>query len=250
MCILALVYQVLSDCPVLVAANRDESRRRRSHAPRPTDENPGRRWFGGRDGVSDGTWLGVNEVGLLATVTNRHDRALPANPRSRGLLCRDILKCEDDRQAESELDRQLSIHDFAGFNLLVVSADNGFVYEHGPTTLRRQVSAGLHVLGNTGWDDRRDPRSTRMRREFESALARVAALGELIGNAQRICGLDESRDEPALCISKPDSGTVSCSLLTLQDPVSDSEFHFAEGPPASTPFVDFSPQLRNLLNTR
>lgn len=250
MCILALAFQVFPECPVFLAANRDESLRRSSLLPTVNQEPGGCRWFGGRDALAGGTWLGVNGAGLLITITNRRDRPLPANPRSRGLLCRDILCCENVPDADSTLEAQLRAHNFAGFNLLVVSGERGFVYEHGSASRRQDVAAGLHVLGNAGWDDGGSARGVRMRREFETALEGAASPEEVVRRAERICGLGESREAPALCISGPDDGTVSSSIVAVRHPAVASEYHYADGPPASQPFADLSPQFRTLFANR
>jgi len=58
MCILALAFQVRSDLPLIVAANRDEFYERPTEAPRLLRGAP--RIVGGRDARAGGTWLGVN----------------------------------------------------------------------------------------------------------------------------------------------------------------------------------------------
>jgi len=80
-------------CPIIVAANRDERYNRPSAAPTFWHTEP--QILAGRDLVAGGTWLGVNEFGLLVGVLNRPSvgEAEPLKPaRSRGLLCRDLLK--------------------------------------------------------------------------------------------------------------------------------------------------------------
>src|ERR1700690_11619 len=92
MCIFSVIYRVISGCPLFVLTNRDESTERPTTLPRvSTSGQNGTRWFGGADARAGGTWFGINEHGLLAAVTNRKKEPLPPNPRSRGLLCRDVL---------------------------------------------------------------------------------------------------------------------------------------------------------------
>ena len=89
MCLLALFYRVVEDAAVVVGANREELYRRGGEPPRLHDGPP--RFVAGVDPVAGGTWLGVNEHGVLAAVTNRPKDRRPDRPRSRGLLVRDLL---------------------------------------------------------------------------------------------------------------------------------------------------------------
>src|SRR5579884_2271185 len=89
MCLLALFYRVAEDAPVVVGANREEYYSRSGEPPRLL-EGP-LRAVAGIDPVAGGTWLGVNERGVLAAVTNRQKLDTPAQPRSRGLLVRELL---------------------------------------------------------------------------------------------------------------------------------------------------------------
>ena len=246
MCILALIYQDLPDCPVFLAANRDEDTDRLSFPPEINQDSERRTWFGGRDGVSGGTWMGINEQGILVTLTNRRDRPIPPGPRSRGLLCRELLEATDIAQAESTLSRQLTRYEFAGFNLLAIAADQGFVHEHGVEPARYQVPAGLHILGNAGWNAA-DDRTQRMRREFEAALNDGPSTEELITHAQRICALGESPHEPAICIARSGYGTVSSSIVRLSETQFESEYFFANGSPRETTWDDLSPALRTMF---
>src|SRR5262245_5112799 len=93
MCLLALFFHVVEDAPVIVGANREEFYDRGGLPPQVLEGRP--RAVGGRDPSAGGTWLGVNERGVLAAVTNRRRSQLPAQPRSRGLLVRDLLGCSN-----------------------------------------------------------------------------------------------------------------------------------------------------------
>ena len=70
MCTLAILYKVARNTPVLLAANRE-----RRTSPRPTQYpkiQPGTpRIVCGIDRQAGGTWLGVNQFGLVVAVTNR-----------------------------------------------------------------------------------------------------------------------------------------------------------------------------------
>src|SRR5437762_2476906 len=91
MCLLALFFRMVDDAPVVVGANREEFYARGGEPPQLLD-GPGH-GVGGRDPVAGGTWFGVNGRGVLVAVTNRMKTDAPAQPRSRGLLARELLAC-------------------------------------------------------------------------------------------------------------------------------------------------------------
>src|SRR3954447_20357315 len=93
MCLLALFYRAVGDAPVVVGANREEFYARGGLPPRLLGGRPA--VLAGLDPAAGGTWLGVNEHGLLVALTNRPKSAVPPRPRSRGLLVRDLLRGPD-----------------------------------------------------------------------------------------------------------------------------------------------------------
>src|SRR5579875_1387912 len=114
MCLLALFFRVVEDAPVVVGANREEYYRRGGEPPRLL---PGPiRAVAGVDPVAGGTWLGVNENGVLAAVTNRPKLETPAQPRSRGLLVREMLACPSAAAAVEHVLHALHQQPYAGAN--------------------------------------------------------------------------------------------------------------------------------------
>ena len=51
---------------------------------------------------------------------------------------------------------------------------------------------------------------------------------------------------PAVCLHGKDRGTVSSSLLALRQPLSESIYLHAPGPPDSSPYEDYSHLFRQL----
>src|SRR5918994_1653772 len=106
MCWIAVLFRVNPHYPLIVAANREESRARPSQAPFRWPGSPA--VWAGRDERGGGTWLGVNAAGLLAAVTNRPAVNPDATRRSRGLLCLDTLRCDSPRSARSFFSDELA----------------------------------------------------------------------------------------------------------------------------------------------
>ena len=148
MCIFSVIYRAVPDCPVFVLTNRDESTRRPSVAPHPDALDNGTRWFGGSDAQAGGTWFGINEHGLLAAITNRKKDDVPPNPRSRGLLCRDALGHETAKRAADWVQAELGRHQYAGFNLVLVSSTEAYVIEGANSTAATRLDPGVHSVSN------------------------------------------------------------------------------------------------------
>src|SRR6204780_3782848 len=98
MCTLAIYFRATRDCPVVIAANRDEFLDRPAGDPTTLLEHP--HAVGGKDLRAGGTWLGISGDGTVAGLLNRRPDSGP-NPdaRSRGLLCLDALWRRNAREA-------------------------------------------------------------------------------------------------------------------------------------------------------
>ena len=70
MCLLVIAFQMITDAPLIVAANRDERYdREATYLTSLLSVSP--RTLGGRDELAGGTWLAVNEHGVVAGLTNK-----------------------------------------------------------------------------------------------------------------------------------------------------------------------------------
>src|SRR5436309_7564443 len=157
MCLLALFFRVVEDAPVVVGANREEAYDRGGEPPRLLDGAC--RAVGGIDPVAGGTWLGVNERGVLAAVTNRPRSEPPPQPRSRGLLVRDLLACPTAAAAADLAAHELGRPGrYAGCNVLVADRERAVVLHAGDWLSVWPLPPGLHVLTNHDVNQEGDPR--------------------------------------------------------------------------------------------
>ena len=243
MCLLAIYYRVLPDVPLLIAANREEFYARGGEPPRVLD-GPCRA-LAGVDPMAGGTWLGVNERGVIVAVTNRPQSRAHAQPRSRGLLTRDLLlSCPNARTAEQRARAELRSGRYQGCNLLCADADHGVVLEYADELRIRPLAPGLHVLANGNVDEASDRRVAfslkwLLQQDFKSDADCLAAL-------QTLCGKTGSDGEPPICFRGADRGTVSSTIVALHASLAESAYLHAQGPPDRTPYVDYSGNLRRL----
>jgi uncharacterized protein with NRDE domain len=241
MCLLAVYYRVAEDAAVVVGANREEAYARVGEPPRLL-EGP-LSSAAGVDPVAGGTWLGVNERGVLVAVTNRAKSQVPDRPRSRGLLVRDLLGYSTAAKAAALATSALSQSLYAGCNLLCVDAHTAVVLHAGDWLRVRHLPPGLHVLTARDTNDAGDPRiahalSWLAQRPHARAADCVAALRELCGQS----GLDS----PPICLHGEKGGTVSSSILALPSRLKQGVYLHAQGPPDQVPYADYSYLLRQL----
>jgi uncharacterized protein with NRDE domain len=239
MCLLALFFRVVEDAPVVVGANREEFYARGGEPPQILDGPV--RAVAGIDPQAGGTWLGVNAHGVVVAVTNRRKSEVPAQPRSRGLLTRELLtSCTTARAAVDLAVRELDQGRYAGCNFLCADPDSAIVIEASDWLRVRPLPPGIHVLANHDVNDGSDVRVGHAlwwlgQRSYARAHDAVVALQELCGQT--------GDNGPPISIRLAERGTVSSSIIALRPPADGLYLH-AQGPPDRTPYVDCSPLLR------
>ena len=238
MCTLTLAWRVFDEYPVVVAANRDEATDRPSEPPGVYRDEP--LVIAPRDGEAGGTWIGYNEHGVFAGITNRWNDADLAGERSRGLLVADALACETAREAIEVVERTTTEYEYAGFNLAVADADDAGWLEWDGQLERVALEPGVHVAVNVGLDGRFTIPSSRRelgQRQAENAESVRQALEvepgegteEWLDRAGSVLG----DHEYGVCIHGDGFGTRSSSLIALG---AASIYQFAAGPPCRTSY--------------
>src|SRR5215213_6940274 len=129
MCLLAIQYRSVSEAPILVAANREEAYDRPSLVPAIQPGKP--RVLSGIDGKAGGTWLGVNQNGLFVGAANRPRLFAPSSPKSRGLLCRDLLRANSARHAFDMAIEELTANKYDCVNFIIADSESGWTVHGG-----------------------------------------------------------------------------------------------------------------------
>ena len=120
MCLIALSWQSHPDCPLVIAANRDEFFERPTLPAQWWAVDP--RILAGQDLEAGGTWMGVTRDGRFAALTNiRQPGAEPAR-RSRGELVAAWLGGQRDETAMTAAEIAFKAgREYGGFHLLLGS---------------------------------------------------------------------------------------------------------------------------------
>lgn len=235
MCTLVVAWRVFGGTPIAVAANRDEATGRRAFAPSAIDTDP--TVVAPRDEEAGGTWIGYNEAGVFAAITNRWTDRDGEGERSRGLLVSDALAEKSVASAARTIEGELAALEYDFFNLLVCDGTAAILLEWDGRLQVSTLEPGLHIVMNVGYDDTFDVPDTRREsgeRQVESARRVRAALqpepgetamawldraGQLLGN-----------HEYGVCVHGDGFGTRSSSLIALAAD-GHATYRFADGSP-------------------
>lgn len=245
MCIIALLYQTARNAPVLVAANREERFDRPTQAPKIQPGTP--RVVCGIDRKAGGTWLGVNQYGLVATVTSRPKSLVPAAPRSRGLLCRELLNFRTAKEAAKRAAAELATGVYAGANYICADADYAAVVYGGNRIEIVELPPGLHLITNGDLNDPHDQRHEFIQRmltlhTLDSAVTFLAVASRAFSRKP------DSSGRRGVIITDNEYGTVSSTLVSLPAKIQKSVYQYSPGPPCDHSYDDLSALLRQVLS--
>jgi hypothetical protein len=252
MCTVVILRRPDHDWPFILAANRDEQLSRPWKAP-------ARHWpdrpdvVAGLDELGRGSWMGLNDLGVVACILNRRGTLGPQDgKRSRGEIVLDALDYEDAAAAIESLSH-LDGNAFRDFNLIVADNRDAYWLRLDETRSKdievNEIPAGFSMLTAA---DLNDPTSLRIQTflpQFEAAPAPDPASDDwsiwpnLMGSRSD-GGSAGGSPSTAMCFcTETGFGTSSSALVAL--PSIDSTFHspparkqwlFAEGPPDSASF--------------
>ncbi len=242
---LAILYRAVEGCPVLVAANREESYARQGTPPELWQTDPP--ILAGRDPLAGGTWLGVNRFGLLVAITNRRGTPSPPQPRSRGLLCRDLLACGNATDAHAQAFSEIARHPYAGFNLLILDSTSGFILHADTQPRSRPLSAGIFVLTTGELNDNSDARIAHALQWLETRHPQP--LQSWLQELPHLCSFHGDANLAAICLHSADRGTVSSSIIALPAHSTPPRWLHVQGPPCHHTYSEYSQSLAKLLTS-
>jgi uncharacterized protein with NRDE domain len=253
------MFQVVPDAPLIVAANRDE-RLDRPAVPMTVLRERDPRILGGRDELAGGTWLAVNEHGVVAGLTNRPspDGRDPTK-RSRGELPLAFARYETAAVAVPAVRAELDPTAYNPCWMLVGDRESLYFIEisGGSVTDVAQLEPGLHVLENAPLqpvsakaafvrDLVTDAVTGRRESCGDKAASTVAALQTVLGDHQP--AVPEPRTDPtgqvwpssvsAACVHAEGYGTRSAMIVSVPATVGVPAVLVADGRPCEEPMAD------------
>jgi hypothetical protein len=238
MCTVLLLHRPGHPWPLLLAANRDERLDRPWSAPaRHWPDRPG--VIAGRDDTAGGTWMGLNEQGVLAAVLNRPHSLGPApGKRSRGALPLMALEAPAAEAAAARL-ATLDAALWRPFNLVLADASGGwFLRGLGQGRPEAQpLPPGLSIVTAHDPNDLASPRIARALPRFSAAPPPDPDRADWSAWERLLADSAPGEDRAAALNVPPldGFGTVSSSLVAL---AADGRrvWRFCPAPPGAAAF--------------
>lgn len=244
-CLLVMASRVMAD-PLVIGANRDE-RANRPAVPMAVLQAAGPRVLGGRDLLAGGTWLAVNQHGVVAGLTNTpRPEGRDPGKRSRGLLPVLAARHPTAERAVEALIDEVDPSDFNPGWMLVGDRSCLFaVTIAGDRPSAAALPPGIHVLEN------HPPGVPSGKVEHVlDLLGPWAAGGDSAPFLDRLRTVlaDHSRPDPApegrppyvmsACVHGEDYGTRSSAIIAVPaDEARLPSIAVADGAPCRAPFV-------------
>ncbi|HLE45391.1 MAG TPA: NRDE family protein [Thermoplasmata archaeon] len=236
MCTLIALYRTVPGYDIVLGMNRDEDRTRPAEPPQSLGGSPA--IVAPRDARAGGTWIGVNEAGLVAALSNRRGK-VSTTARSRGQLMLDLLKLPKVRAAEIAVQRAVSEQEYNFFNLMVATREEmRFLTYDGQVRMSRGHE-GLDVLTNAGGNAEGDEKLALIR-----SLAGPATFPDVAVATRWLEATLRTHGGPgttALCNHGAAGGTVSSAILALHNSApEEGVLLYADGSPCQVPYRDYS----------
>lgn len=245
MSLLAIVYHLVPEAPILVAYNREESLDRICATPSIQSGKP--RVLASVDQHTGGTYLGVNQNGMFVGVVRRKKSGGFMGLRSRGSLAREMLKCNSAQHALDFALEELDGGQYGGANFCVADQDGGWVIHAGNDVNVVELEQGLCVMSDRDMNDPRDERAAMAKRlltlqTLDSPVKFLAIASKVLARTPTGPG------RPGMVVREKDYGTVSSALISLGKKPRDAIYQYSNGAPDQSKFEDYSPLLRDILS--
>lgn len=250
MCTLVILRRPDHDWPILIAANRDEMLTR-PWLP------PARHWpdapniTAGRDELAGGSWLGMNNAGIVAGILNRPGSLGPAgDKKSRGELVIDALRQPSARAASDEMLHRAA-GDYRPFNMVIADRQDAYWLRNlggdvdgGPgagVIERFEIAPGMAMLTAHDLNDQSATRIDLYLPRFRAAAVPNPGANDWAAWQRLLASRDDGGHglQHAMAIVSPSGfGTGSSSLIGLpRNPATEPVWLFAAGLPGSTPYL-------------
>jgi uncharacterized protein with NRDE domain len=253
-CLLIVLSRTHPEHPLVVAANRDE-RLDRPAQPMAVIRADSPRVLGGRDLLAGGTWLAVNEHGVVAGLTNgRAPAGRDPTRRSRGELPLALATHGSAALAVDAFATAFRPSDYNPAWMLVGDRDALFFIDMtgGKTPIIEPLARGIHILENRplGAPSAKvdNVRSLLAGVEDLHAEALQARLQDVLADhevppaePERAPEHAEVRPPPttAACVHTDRYGTRWSGIVTVGSDTRDPpDFRYADGPPCRARFVE------------
>ncbi len=234
----------------MIAANRDEYHDRPAAGPGLRREGE-RVVLAPRDLREGGTWLGMNDAGVFAALTNRPCPSPDSSRRSRGHLVTDVLAAPSAKEAMEQL-VGLPRDAHNPCNLFVADGLTAYAVVLESGARAEKLAPGPHVIGNADPNDAAHPKVGRLMGELEPVAAGSSegvldALAHIL--RMHVPEGDTRTPFEATCIHAGGYGTRSSTLFVRGRRREGDRLLYANGAPCTASYEDLTPLLGELDRT-
>ncbi len=236
MCTLVVATRLWPDLPLLVAANRDEQLARPAEPPRIRTAGP-LKSLAPRDLEAGGTWIGLNERGVVAAITNRY--GVPPDPhrRSRGALVTAALE-EPTAAAAASRVAALPAADYNPFHLLVADrVDASVVWSDGGAMHSEHVPPGTAVISERSFGAAPTDREAWLRGQVPHLLQAGPPDDPTL---KALMATHRTPPFESVCVHLADGGYGTRTTTIVRLGPDDATYAYSDGPPCTAPLTDVS----------
>lgn len=244
MCTVIVAFKHFKDIPLIIAANRDEFLNRKTDPPSIISKNPS--ILAPRDRLKLGTFMGINEWGLTAVITNLSG-LVPRDDtkKSRGLIVLRILGSPDINRVLQEI-KYIDFSEYNFFQLFVADKDKAIKIVYNGKLEIKEYTEGIITLSN--WDaipEVCDYKSSLIESRIDS-IKLDADFGTVLSGLKEILTEHSGKDmRYQICVHTDNYGTVSSSILApfQNEPL----FLYSIGPICKNRFRSYNEDLKGIL---
>lgn len=245
MSLLAVVYHLVPESPILVAFNHDDVTDATWPVPAIHSGKP--RVLASVEPTSGGTFLGVNQNGMMVAALPRRKVRSTIASDSRNVLVRQLLRSGSARSAMEQAMSELSDDQYEGANFVIVDSQSGWVVHAGDHLEYCPLEHGLTLVGHNDVNDEADDRLRMANRlltlqNLDSPIKFLAIASKVFARGPSVPG------RPSIVIKEEGFATVCSTLIALGKKPRDAIYQHSSGSPDSTRYEDYSPMLRDILS--
>ncbi len=230
--------------PTVLLMNRDELYERPAQAPFLAKD--GRSILAPGDRQAGGTWIGVNDMGLVAAISNRHEGEFDLSRRSRGRLCLDALGYSSALEVKDFVEEEVAELRYNPFNLTYADRGRAFVTHYAEEPKTVELRGELHIVANMDADDIQQPRIRRAREIIEGLD--MKRLEETLEILKRLASDHKAYEGESICLHGEVAGTVSSTIIAISEDFPEGSLClYSPKSPCQTPYQDYSTLFEEMV---
>ena len=246
MCTLLILFRPKDKWPLIIAGNRDEM------IDRPW-LSPGKHWpdspniIAGKDLTAGGSWLGINEHGLVATILNRSNSLGPSsNKLSRGNIVIDVLNKNNIDDALSYI-KSINNSKWKSFNLFLANNKRAYwIKSNSKDKIEiHNIPEGKHFLDSHDINSNFSDRYNYNKKEYKSLKDPKPEIAEWDEWIQFLSRDIHPEDKPLAAINIGDKyiknyGTICSSIVAIPENKEKTIFLFNDSSPDKNNFYSIN----------